>query len=163
IVGALKITLTADEDRKLAERPIKDPTAYQYFQRARRDFYGFSGDGLVRVRSLAEHGLGLTGPNEVFFGLLGLAEVWSAAIEGQPAEAAFGRAEEWAQRAFRLNPNSVQGNMVLGMIAYKRGQARQAAHFLERAISIDPSNVDALVWLTQPYLLAGRLDKMQAT
>ena len=47
IVEALRITLTPPEDREIAERPIADIRAFEYYQRARQEYYRLyrRGDG----------------------------------------------------------------------------------------------------------------------
>src|SRR2546430_8953079 len=39
IVEALRITLSPPEDRELAQRPIADIRAFEYYQRARQEYY----------------------------------------------------------------------------------------------------------------------------
>jgi serine/threonine protein kinase len=57
IVEALEITLSPPEDRRIAERPIADVRAFEYYQRARQEYYRYSSEGIAAARALAEHGL----------------------------------------------------------------------------------------------------------
>jgi Predicted integral membrane protein len=42
IVEALQITLSQPEDREIAERPIADLRAFEYYQRARQEYYRYT-------------------------------------------------------------------------------------------------------------------------
>ena len=62
IVEALQITLSPPEDREIAERPIADIRAFEYYQRARQEYYRYTAEGMAAARALAEHGLAVVGP-----------------------------------------------------------------------------------------------------
>ncbi len=161
IVDALRVELTPEEDRKLAERPIEDPKAFEYYQRARREWGAFTPEGNRRAYRLAEAGLKLTGPNEAFFGLLGMIEGQAPGF-GEAREPALARANDWAQQAFAINPNSARGHFVAGVIACRRGHVRKAARHLTQAADAGATDSDILFWLAAPLLLAGRLDRARA-
>ena len=80
IVEALRITLSPPEDREIAERPIADIRAFEYYQRARQEYYRYSAEGMVAARALAEHGLAVVGPNEALYGMLGTVYAWSPIV-----------------------------------------------------------------------------------
>ena len=45
IVEALRIKLSPPEDRELAERPLGDVRAFEYYQRARQEYYRQNPEG----------------------------------------------------------------------------------------------------------------------
>ena len=47
IVEALQITLSPPEDREIAERPIADLRAFEYYQRARQEYYRYTAEGMA--------------------------------------------------------------------------------------------------------------------
>ena len=161
IVEALRITLTPPEDRDLAERPIADIRAFEYYQRARQEYYRQSAEGMVAARALAEHGLGVVGPNEALYGMLGTVYAWSPVFLCGDEESTLKEAEACARRAFELNPNSAQGLSILGQVAYRRGQAGEAVRLLTQACAADPNNPDAMHQLAGAYLLGGRIGPMR--
>ncbi|HEY7503278.1 MAG TPA: protein kinase [Gemmatimonadales bacterium] len=161
IVDALRITLSPPEDRELAERPIADIRAFEYYQRARQEYYRQSAEGLVAARALAEHGLSMVGPNEALFGILGTVFAWSPAFLAGDEETTLREAEACARRAFELNPGSAQGLSILGQVAYRRGQAGEAVRLLTQACAADPNNPDAMHQLGGAYLLGGRIGPMR--
>jgi TolB-like protein/Flp pilus assembly protein TadD len=161
IVEALRITLSPPEDRDLAERPIADIRGFEYYQRARQEYYRQSAEGMVAARALAEHGLSVVGPNEALYGILGTVYAWSPTFLTGDEETTLREAEACARRAFELNPGSAQGLSILGQVAYRRGQAGEAVRLLTQACAADPSNPDAMHQLGGAYLLGGRTGPMR--
>jgi serine/threonine protein kinase/Flp pilus assembly protein TadD len=161
IVEALEITLSPPEDREIAERPIADVRAFEYYQRARQEYYRYSAEGMQAARALAEHGLAVVGPNEALYGMLGTVYAWSPTVLQGDEEATLREAEACARRAFELNPGSAQGLSIMGQIAYRRGQPGEAVRLLTQARAADPNNPDAMHQLAGAYLLGGRIGPMR--
>ncbi len=161
IVEALRITLSPPEDRELAERPLGDVRAFEYYQRARQEYYRQNPEGLIAARTLAEHGLSVVGPNEALYGILGTVYAWSPVFLAGDEETTLREAEACARRAFELNPNSAQGLSIMGQVAYRRGQAGEAVRLLTQACAADPNNPDAMHQLGGAYLLGGRTGPMR--
>jgi eukaryotic-like serine/threonine-protein kinase len=162
IVEALRITLSPPEDREIAERPIADIRGYEYYQRARQEYYRQTAEGMMAARALAEHGLAVVGPNEALYGILGTVYAWSPTVLGGDEETTLREAETCARRAFELNPNSAQGLSIMGQVAYRRGQAGEAVRLLTQACAADPNNPDAMHQLGGAYLLGGRIGPMRS-
>ena len=161
IVEALRITLSPPEDQEIAERPIADVRAFEYYQRARQEYYRYSSEGFAAARALAEHGLAVVGPNEALYGMLGTIYAWSPTALAGDEDATLREAEDCARRAFELNPASAYGLSILGQVAYRRGQAGEAVRLLTRACAADPNNPDAMHQLAGAYLLGGRTGPMR--
>ena len=161
IVEALRITLTPPEDRDLADRPMADVRAFEYYQRARQEYYRQSSEGIQAAKALAEHGLSVVGPNEALYGILGTVYAWSPVFIGADEETTLREAEACARRAFELNPGSAQGLSIMGQVAYRRGQAGEAVRLLSQACAADPNNPDAMHQLAGAYLLGGRIGPMR--
>jgi eukaryotic-like serine/threonine-protein kinase len=161
IVEALRITLTPPEERELAARPIVDIRGFEYYQRARQEYYRQSAEGMMAARTLAEHGLAMVGPNEALYGILGTVYAWSPTFLAGDEETTLRAAEACARRAFELNPSSAQGLSIMGQVAYRSGQAGEAVRLLTRACAADPNNPDAMHQLGGAYLLGGRIGPMR--
>jgi serine/threonine protein kinase/Flp pilus assembly protein TadD len=161
IVEALRITLSPPEERELAARPIADIRAFEYYQRARQEYYRQSAEGMLAARGLAEHGLGVVGPNEALYGILGTVYAWSPVFLGADEETTLREAETCARLAFELNPRSAQGLSIMGQVAYRRGHAGEAVRLLTQACAADPNNPDAMHQLAGAYLLGGRIGPMR--
>jgi len=162
IVEALRITLTPPEEREIAARPIGDIRAFEYYQRARQEYYRYTTEGMAAARALAEHGLAAVGPNEALYGMLGTVYAWSPIVLlGGDEETMLQEAEACARRAFDLNPNSAQGLSIMGQVSYRRGQAGESVRLLTLACTADPNNPDAMHQLGGAYLLGGRIGPMR--
>jgi eukaryotic-like serine/threonine-protein kinase len=161
IVEALQITLSPPEDREIAARPITDLRAFEYYQRARQEYYRYTAEGMAAARALAEHGLAVVGPHEALYGMLGTVYAWSPVVLLGDEETTLREAEACARRAFELNPNSAQGLSIMGQLAYRRGNAGEAVGLLTRACAADPNNPDAMHQLGGAYLLGGRIGPMR--
>jgi eukaryotic-like serine/threonine-protein kinase len=161
IVEALRITLSPPEDREIAERPIADIRAYEYYQRARQEYYRYTAEGMVAARALAEHGLAVVGPHEALYGILGTVYAWSPTFLVGDEETTLREAESCARRAFELNPDSPKGLSIMGQVAYRRGQTGEAVRLLSQAVAAEPNNPDAMHQLGGAYLLGGRIGPMR--
>ncbi|HET9327530.1 MAG TPA: protein kinase [Candidatus Eisenbacteria bacterium] len=161
IVEALQITLSPPENREIAERPIADIRAFEYYQRARQEYYRYTAEGMVAARALAEHGLAVVGPHEALYGILGTVYAWSPTLLVGDEETTLREAEDCARRAFELKPDSAWGLSIMGQVAYRRGQAGEAVRLLSRACAVEPNNPDAMHQLGGAYLLGGRIGPMR--
>lgn len=71
IVEALKASLTSEEDRRLAARPISDFRAYDAWLRSKKEVWAFTKDGFDRACQLVNHALDIVGENSLLYaGLL---------------------------------------------------------------------------------------------
>lgn len=155
VVSALQIQLTPEEDRQLAERPVEDLHAYEYYLRAREESWRFTGEALDRAVDHLDRALQIVGENP--FLLSGLAYVHSQYVNvGIGANEAVNLAERYARRALELDPGSPQAHLVLGFLyqAVWRDPERSARH-LEQSLRERPDDSHALLWLAVAYSLIG--------
>jgi len=157
IVEALRLSLTPEEDQNLAERPIEDVGAYQLYLMAKQNFWAGTPDGLKRARRQLENGLELIGENAVL--LEGLAEVqFHTYLYGvKTDEETLRRAEDLANRAFELDPDSARSQYLKGRIELLRYRVSSGIAHFERALAIDPTHFSSLTILCHSYSMqAGR-------
>ena len=151
IVDALRLSLTPEEDQRLAERPIEDVRAYEMYLAARRDFWAGTPDGLQRARMNLETGLEMIGENVVL--LQGLAEVHLQEHEYgvRPGEETLRRAEELTDRIAVLQPNSAHNLYLRGRLVRLRGSTTAAIGLYEEALAQDPNHSSCLCFLFHSY------------
>ena len=156
IVEALAMKLSPREDRRLAERQITNVRAYECYQRARLDIYTFTEAGLDRALRQIQDALSLVGDNELLYAALGTVywQYVNAAI--RPDDRFLDMAEDCVGRIFRLNPESVHGFLLRGLVQLARGRPFDALKDLKRVVAIEPNNVQALSELGRIYLVAGQ-------
>ena len=143
IVSALRLKLSASEDIRLAERPIKDSRAFELYLRAqvlvRR--YGAS---MEQVTALLERAIeieGLTPPLRALRAYMWVTQL-RAGLSTDPAHLA--RAEAEARALIELAPHAAYGYSLLGFISYERGELSDTVRYLTKALERDGSDADAL-------------------
>jgi serine/threonine protein kinase len=160
IVESLRVTLSVEEERKLAV-PTVNPQAYDCFLRARRDIWTFTRDGLDRALADLERCLSSVGEDVLLYRGLGLAnfQYVNAGISGD--QAYIDKAEAYARKILALDPASSHGASLLGYVACQRGDITAWLRQFERAAAADPHNADNLVWLTLGWIWAGHPDRAE--
>ena len=159
IAGGLRLTLSADEQRRLREHPVTNLRAYEYLLQARHALWTFATPALDRARVLLENALAIVGDNAQLYAALG--QVHLNYIEtGQPGAAEhLALVEEYAAKASDLEPESAPVLWLRGAIRWKHGEIRESIQLLERARALDPSNAELITFLAYVYLLAGQDDR----
>jgi TolB-like protein len=157
IVDALEVRLSAEEDRRLAERPIANVQAYECYLRARQERWRWRTDAIDRAIQLLHHGLEIVGENAGLYAALGLAYLQYREAGIDFGERPLHEAETCARKVFALDPASVSGLQLRGWINYSRGSIQDAVRDLKAALEIDPNNADALGLLSNCYLISGKV------
>ena len=157
IVDALQLRLTADEDRRLAQRPIQNPHAYECYLRARHQSWRWRQDAIDDAIRLLQNGLAIVGDNAQLFSALGLAHLQHREAGIDFSERPLLEAERCAEKVFALEPESASAFQLRGWIHYSRGRIQEAVRDLKRAIALDHGNTDALQLLINCYMIAGRV------
>jgi tetratricopeptide (TPR) repeat protein len=77
-------------------------------------------------------------------------------------EALLEKADFYIEKVFSLNPGSPHGHALRGMASFMKGRLVEAAAHLKESHRRDPSNTDALMWLTVVAAFGGHLDTARA-
>jgi len=155
IVTALQVTLSAAENDRLAERPIKNAGAFELYLRAqvlvRR--YGAS---IEQVGALLDRAIAIEGPTPPLRALRAYAEVTQmrAGMSTDPQHLA--RAEAEARALIDLAPGAPYGYSLLGFISYERGLLGETVRYLTMALERDGSDADALFFVGIALEAAGQ-------
>jgi TolB-like protein len=157
IVDALELQLTADEDRRLAERPIANLHAYECYLRARQEGWRWRKDAIDHAIRLLHNGLAVVGENAGLYAALGLAYLQYREAGIDFGERPLHEAEVCARKVFVLAPESDSGCRLRGWIHYSRGRIQDAVRDLKAALEIDPNHADTLLLLSNCYLISGRV------
>ena len=144
IVDALKVIITPDEEKQIAERPIDNVQAYECYLRAMREMYRGSEVSLERALRDLQMGLDIMGDNVLLFA--GMGSVYCNFYEFgiRVTEETLTKAEEYAFKVLRLEPNSALSYNLLGRIERFRGSAIKALKHFKQALDIDPNDREAL-------------------
>ena len=157
IVEALKLQLTADEDRRLSERPIGNLHAYECYLQARQEGWRWRRDAIDHAIRLLHNGLAIVGENAGLYAALGLVYLQYREAGLDFGERPLQEAEVCARKVFALAPESAPGFQLRGYIGYSRGRIQEAVRDLKAALEIDPNSADTLLLLSNCYLISGKV------
>ena len=147
IVEALKGKLTPEEQKKLARRPIPDVRAYEFYLKARYEILNYSREALERAQQHLRAGEKIVGENILILSSLGQV-YWQFVNAGISSDVSYlQKARKCAERILHLDPESVHGHRLVGLINIHEGDMQEAARRLKRALDLDPNDVDTLGWL----------------
>jgi tetratricopeptide (TPR) repeat protein len=156
IVDALKVELTPQEDRRIADRATENVDVFECYHRAHSDLQTWSLPGIQRARVDLEKGLETFGEHADLYFELGHAHVMAYDLGIEPTAETLQRAEECAKKGLQLGPESPNSHYLFGMIERSRGNTIQAIRYLERFLAMEPDSSDGLFWLGTMYTFAGR-------
>jgi len=81
IAEALRLKLTQQENKKIAERPVENIAAYECYLKARQEIHGsWTKEGMERARLLLHNGLDIIGESEILY--TGMALLYIYQYEG---------------------------------------------------------------------------------
>ena len=165
IVEALRVRLTPDEDRRIAQRPIADTRAYEFYLLARQQIWSFTKPSLERALQLIRQAQDLVGENELLLaaeGMIYWQHVNVGLVPVDRYEEYLGKAEACAERIFELNPKSSKGYGLRGAIRNNRAEAAESRADFKKALVFDRNDPEALLWLGYYYAVAGRIPMARA-
>jgi TolB-like protein/cytochrome c-type biogenesis protein CcmH/NrfG len=151
IVGALKLKITPDEEKQIAARSIENVQAYECYLKAMGELLRGSEESTEKALRDLQMGLNIIGDNVLLLAGLGLVycQLYEAGI--RVSEETLTKAEEYAFKVLRLEPNSSLSYSLLGRIERFRGSAIKALKHFKQALDIDPNESQALYWLGLEY------------
>ncbi|HYN07735.1 MAG TPA: protein kinase [Vicinamibacterales bacterium] len=153
IVKALDITLSSDEQRRLAERPIADVRAFELFLQARQELRRYAIDrALANIRAA----LRIEGETAPLLALLTWAKVWQVRVGISPDRTPLDEAEQEARALLARAPDAPFGYSLLGHIEYERGRQPEAVHYLRLALEREPNDSDTILMMCIGQIAGGQ-------
>jgi serine/threonine protein kinase len=147
IVDALKLKLTPEEAGRLAERPIPNASAYEFYLKARQEILKYTETGLENALKYLRSGLEIVGENAVLYA--GLAYVHFGYLNLGLKEQEYCRkeAQKYIDKALALDPLNSQGHFIQGLFHVVDNPPKAIEH-LKRALETNPNDFDALFFLS---------------
>ena len=165
IVEALRLRLTPDEERRIAERPIRDVRAYEYYLLARQQIWSFTAPAFERGLQLIRQAEDIVGESELLLAAEGLIYWQHVNVGLVPVERYdeyLQKADACAARMLELNPESAKAHSLRGAIRNHRADPRGSMDDFKRALVLDRNDPEALLWLGYGYAVAGRVSMARA-
>lgn len=156
IVGALRVTLSPEEDRQLEARTLPDMRAIQFYVKAKQEILNYSREGLDRALEYLELGERVVGRNALLLSTRGQVH-WQYVNAGISSDSEhLVRAKQCAAEAAELEPNSAHVLRLQGLICLQEGKTQESALLLKRSIAVDPNDSDSLSWYSAVCALSGK-------
>jgi len=159
IVKALGLRLTTDESRRLSERPIADPRAFELYLQARQEIRRYA---IPRAVPLIEEAIRIEGETAPLRALRALATLWQVRLGMAPDQSPLDEAERAAQSLITERPDASYVHALIGNLNYERGNLLEALRHLRRAVELEPNDSDSLVMMVFTLVGAGQDDEAQA-
>jgi TolB-like protein len=155
IVRALNITLTAEEDDRLSERPIEDVRAFELYLQARQQLSRYVNEG---VAPLIAEAVAIEGPTPPLRALEGWALVNQVRTGMSADHRPLDEAERVATELVEQAPRSHYGHALLGYAAYERGDFAKSVRHFRAALEREPEDPDAMFYMGIALSQAGQID-----
>ena len=162
IVGALGITLTSDEARRLSHRSIENVHAFELYLQARQELRRY-GNSIDRGMALLRRAIEIEGETPPLQALAAWAKVAEVRSGLAPDSArALAEAETVANSLIVRVPDAPYGHALLGFICYERGKMANAVRHFRAALEREPNDADALFYTGICYIASGQNDRAEA-
>jgi eukaryotic-like serine/threonine-protein kinase len=161
IVNALNVTLTPAEDRRLADRPVRDARAYDLYLRARQTIRRY-GPEIDRGLAMVEEAIAIEGETPPLRGLRALAWVYMARSGWKMELHPLDLADRETQALLDIAPDAAYTQALAGFVACERGDQRAAVRALRLANEREPGNPDVLFFLGMALGAAGQAEAQVA-
>jgi len=146
IVKALNVTLTADEDRRLSDRPVQDARAFDLYLKARQAIRRY-GPEIDRGLALVDQAVAIEGNTPPLRALRALAWIFMVRSGWKLDQGPLDRALQETEALLQLAPDAAYTQALVGHVAYERGDQVTAVRALRAARALDPGDPDILFWL----------------
>jgi TolB-like protein len=138
IVDALKVQLSAEEQRRLEAHPIANLEAYQLYLRVGQCLKEMTNESVTRARELLDRALALEGENDVLLGLYGVLELMAYSLGFDASDEMLRRGDGYATRALARNPRSAQGLHAKAILTEKIDLG-QSVQYLRQSVAVEPA------------------------
>ena len=161
IADALVLTLSPEEEQRIAERPITDVRAYEYYLQGRFESARLTPEGLSRAIQHYQDGLAIVGENALLYTGLGYAYLFYGGVVFEQKATHGERARTAAKRALELDPDSAKAHALLALIHNDHFEFEDVFPNLNRALELDPKDVDGLMLSAIVSTWVGKTDRGQ--
>jgi non-specific serine/threonine protein kinase len=159
IVKALGVRITAEEARRLAERPIADPHAFELYLQARQQLRRYA---IPTAVPLIEEAIRIEGETPPLMAMRAWATLWQVRLGMAADQSPLDEAERLAQSLVAERADAPYVHALLGNLKYERGHLLEALRHFRRAIELEPNDTDSLVMMAFTLVGAGQDDDAQA-
>jgi TolB-like protein/Tfp pilus assembly protein PilF len=156
IVEALKLELTSREKQAISRSPIDNVAAYECYLRALHEILQMDEKSLARALQDLQNGIDIIGDNALLYA--GMAHAYFQYVNiGIKQEEYIEKSAAYAEKALALDSDCPEAHEVLGHIySAFQGNQQEAVRQYKKALSVNPSEENALRSLAQLYAFVGK-------
>jgi TolB-like protein len=161
IADALKLKLSSQESKKIAEHKVDNIQVYECFLKARQDLWKYTEDSLARAEQSLKNGLTLLGDHELLY--TGLGQVYFQFYDSgiRHEEIYLDKLKDCIDKIFISNPESANGYQLSGLLKLKKENTQNAYWDFKRAFKLNPTDPETILWLF--YILSHHLGRHALT
>jgi adenylate cyclase len=160
VTGALAVSLTQVEQRRALSKPTESLDAYDLVLRGRERLQPSTRQANRQARQFFERAVALDPGYADAYAWNGRAYLELADFGWtEDVNAAADRALELGRKAVALDPESVLGHRVIGLVHLARGEYDQASAEIDRTLALNPSDSVGLQAYAEVLLWLGRIDE----
>jgi TolB-like protein len=158
IVEMLKIKLTNEEKQRIAERPISNVAAYEYYLRAYPEILNGTEQTLGRAVRYLQNALDIIGDNALILSYMAFA-YWMYVNIGARQEEYLTKAEEYVKRSLAIDPALGKTHVVLGWIQLftPRAKFETGIRHFKKGLELSPEETWALQGIADIYIFSGKI------
>ena len=156
IVDALKVQLSAEENRRISERPIDNAQAFDCYLRARYEYSRGTREGVDAALHYVDRGLEIVGPNALLYAAKGNAYFHLSYIDTFRHREILQICRRWADKILEKEPDSARGHALLGLVLFDLFETVEGIRHMERAFELDSNDADNLGWLSLFHAVLGQ-------
>jgi non-specific serine/threonine protein kinase len=147
IVDALKLQLTPKEEQRLAERPIPNALAYEFYLKARQEIFKWTEAGCENALNDLKRGLEIVGENALLYAGIAYVFLQYFNLGLKEEESCRKEAEGYLKKAFALDPHLTLSNFVQGML-HSTNNPKAAIRYFKQVLEANPNDFDTLFFLS---------------
>jgi non-specific serine/threonine protein kinase len=151
MVDELKLKLSPEEEKKISEAPTHNIKVYECYLKAMHEINRFTNEGLDKGIKTIQNGLEILGESALLYATLGEALHLYFDLGFTTDTSILDRAEEYAEEALAIKPDSAQGYKLLGLVERGRARLKDACIHMSKAYSIDSNDAGILMYMAAFY------------
>ena len=155
IADALKLKLTPEEKRRMAEQSLRDTAAYECYLKGMAEIWRCQEHSLELAVRYFQQGLEIAGGNALLNSGMAYA-YWQYVNLGLMQDEGLAKAEELVGKALALAPEFPKAHAVSGWIGHLGGKFQDAVFHFKQALAGSPDDPFALQGLVGVYVVLGK-------
>jgi non-specific serine/threonine protein kinase len=155
IADALKLKLTPEEKRRMAEQSLRDTAAYECYLKGMAEIWRCQEHSLELAVRYFQQGLEIAGGNALLNSGMAYA-YWQYVNLGLMQDEGLAKAEELVGKALALAPEFPKAHAVSGWIGHLGGKFQDAVFHFKQALAGSPDDPFALQGLAGVYVVLGK-------